>query len=71
VRRFWLFACVGTLRAAPSAARAVCRQDDTRETYAEMRDEFYAGLEDRKYLTLSAARGKGSVKPCPYPCSGR
>merc|ERR1719389_1074755 len=27
--------------------------DDWREQYAEMRDEFYAGLEDRKYLDLA------------------
>ena len=26
--------------------------DDINETYAEMREEFYAGLEDRKYLTI-------------------
>ena len=30
--------------------------DDINETYAEMREEFYAGLEDRKYLTLEQAR---------------
>eukprot|EP00899_Mesostigma_viride_P007111 jgi/Mesvir1/16400/Mv18138-RA.1 len=29
---------------------------DVRETYAEMREEFYAGLEDRKYLPLDKAR---------------
>lgn len=31
-----------------------------REQYAEMRDEFYAGLEDRKYLQLGDARKKAS-----------
>ena len=30
--------------------------DDIAETYAEMREEFYAGLEDRKYLTIAQAR---------------
>ena len=29
---------------------------DVREQYAEMRDEFYAGLEDRKYVTLGEAQ---------------
>jgi len=32
--------------------------DDWREQYAEMREEFYAGLEDRKYLDLAKARSK-------------
>ena len=32
--------------------------DDIKETYAEMRDEFFAGLEDRKYLSLAEARQK-------------
>ena len=30
--------------------------EDIAETYAEMREEFYAGLEDRKYLTIAQAR---------------
>ena len=30
--------------------------EDIREQYAELREEFYAGLEDRKYLTLAAAQ---------------
>lgn len=34
-------------------------KEDIREQYAEMRDEFYAGLEDRKYLTLTEAQAKG------------
>lgn len=29
------------------------------QEYAEMREEFLAGLEDRSYLTLAQARGKG------------
>ena len=32
--------------------------EDTRETYKEMREEFYAGLEDRKYVSLEQARAK-------------
>ncbi|KAL4434809.1 hypothetical protein ABPG77_005336 [Micractinium sp. CCAP 211/92] len=32
--------------------------EDIREQYAEMREEFYAGLEDRKYLTLGEAQKK-------------
>jgi len=35
--------------------------DDTRETYAEMREEFLAGLEERKYLSLQQARAKRLV----------
>lgn len=30
----------------------------TREQYSELRDEFYAGLEDRRYLALAEARTK-------------
>ena len=30
--------------------------EDINETYAEMREEFYAGLEDRRYLTIQQAR---------------
>lgn len=33
--------------------------DDIREQYGEMRDEFMAGLEDRRYLTLADAQRKG------------
>ncbi len=29
-----------------------------REQYAELRDEFFAGLEDRKYITIGDARAK-------------
>ncbi len=32
--------------------------EDVRDTYAEMREEFFAGLEERKYLTLADARQK-------------
>merc|ERR1719218_565951 len=32
--------------------------DDWREQYAELREEFYAGLEDRKYLDLEKARSQ-------------
>jgi len=35
--------------------------DDVSEQYAEMRDEFYAGLEDRKYLALKEAASKKAV----------
>lgn len=31
-----------------------------REQYAEMREEFYAGLEDRKYLSLGEARKRAA-----------
>ena len=37
--------------------------EDTREQYSEMRDEFFASLEDRRYLTISEARSKG-LKVC-------
>jgi 5-methyltetrahydrofolate--homocysteine methyltransferase len=32
--------------------------DDWREQYADLREEFYAGLQDRKYLDLAKARSK-------------
>ena len=32
--------------------------DEVREQYAELRDEFYAGLEDRKYVTLADAQAR-------------
>lgn len=42
--------------------------DDIAEQYAEMRDEFYAGLEDRKYLTLAQAQKKAlKVWCCSRP----
>lgn len=35
--------------------------EDVKEDYAEMREEFMAGLEDRRYLTIGEAR-KQSLK---------
>ncbi len=32
--------------------------DEIKEQYSDLRSEFYAGLEDRKYLTLQAAQVK-------------
>jgi len=32
--------------------------DDWREQYAELREEFYAGLDDRKYLDIAKARAQ-------------
>jgi 5-methyltetrahydrofolate--homocysteine methyltransferase len=32
--------------------------EDVKEEYAEMREEFLAGLEDRRYLTIAEARAK-------------
>ena len=43
------------------AVRGVELWEDTREQYAEMREEFYAGLEERKYLSLADARAKRLV----------
>jgi 5-methyltetrahydrofolate--homocysteine methyltransferase len=47
--------------------------EDIRETYAEMREEFYAGLEDRTYLDLDKARAKGPKidwkDPANAPCA--
>lgn len=38
--------------------------EDIKEQYQEMREEFYAGLEDRKYLPLPDCQRKGiSVSP--------
>ena len=34
------------------------RLQDVKEEYAEMREEFLAGLEDRRYLTIAEARAK-------------
>merc|ERR1719199_1996390 len=53
--------------------------DDWREQYAEMREEFYAGLEDRKYLDLEKARSKmmkidwkdPAQKPCKPKLVGK
>lgn len=38
--------------------------DEIKEQYAELRDEFYAGLEDRKYLSLAAAQVSTLLGPC-------
>ena len=41
--------------------------EDIKEQYKEMRDEFMAGLEDRKYLTIDQVRAKGlQVQPLQY-----
>jgi len=51
--------------------------DDWKEQYAEMRDEFYAGLEDRKYFDLAKARSKmmkidfAAEKPCKPKLVGK
>ncbi len=51
----------------------VCRNkvdfcEDIKEQYKEMRDEFMAGLEDRKYLTIDQVRAKGlQVQPSAVP----
>jgi 5-methyltetrahydrofolate--homocysteine methyltransferase len=43
--------------------------EDVRETYAEMRDEFFAGLEDRKYLSLEEVRRKRLVVDWSKPAN--
>jgi hypothetical protein len=41
------------------------RLQDVKEEYAEMREEFLAGLEDRRYLTIAEARAKRlQVREC-------
>ena len=43
--------------------------EDIKEQYKEMRDEFMAGLEDRKYLTIEQVRAKGlqvNLSAVPY-----
>ncbi len=53
----------------------VCRNkvdfcEDIKEQYKEMRDEFMAGLEDRKYLTIDQVQAKGlQVHPSEVPYS--
>ena len=49
---------VPVAQALMDKTRSVELWDDIKDTYAEMRDEFFAGLEDRKYLTLAEARQK-------------
>jgi len=54
-------------RAVPVAQSLVDKQveirdsfcDDVAEQYAELREQFFAGLEDRKYLDMAQARAKG------------
>jgi 5-methyltetrahydrofolate--homocysteine methyltransferase len=41
--------------------------EDVRDTYAEMREEFFAGLEERKYLSLAEARQKRLQLPWQDP----
>jgi len=41
--------------------------EDTREQYSEMRDEFFASLEDRRYLSITEARKK-RLQVHPYSC---
>ena len=44
--------------------------EDIKEQYKEMRDEFMAGLEDRKYLTIDQVQAKGlQVHPSEVPYS--
>jgi 5-methyltetrahydrofolate--homocysteine methyltransferase len=53
--------------------------DDWREQYAELRQEFYAGLEDRKFLDLAKSRSKmmsidwtdPAMKPCTPKLIGK
>jgi len=46
--------------------------DDWKEQYAELREEFYAGLEDRKYLDIAKARAQACkidwTAPAMQPC---
>ena len=44
------------LRSVPAQVAFI---EDTREQYSDMREEFFASLEDRRYLTISDARKKG------------
>jgi len=53
-------------------------ETDLRDTYQELRDDFYAGLEDRKYLTIKDAQSNrlkvdwtaAENKPFPPNCIG-
>merc|ERR1712118_635926 len=45
----------------PKSSADFC--EDVKETYAELREEFYAGLEDCKYLSLDKAREKAMNVP--------
>jgi len=60
--------CQGLLHATDSADYV----DDFKEQYAELREEFYAGLEDRKFLDLKKSRDQmmqidWKASPPPQP----
>lgn len=42
--------------------------EDIKEQYQEMREEFYAGLEDRKYLPLPECQRKGLMVIASSTC---
>jgi hypothetical protein len=43
-------------------------EQDVKEEYAEMREEFLAGLEDRRYLPIAEARAKRLQVLTPSCC---
>lgn len=44
--------------------------EEVKEEYDELRAEFYAGLEDRKYVDLAVAQSRGfKVRRCRRPAS--
>ena len=45
--------------------------EDVKEQYKEMRDEFMAGLEDRKFLSLADAQAKAmqARSACVWPAA--
>lgn len=56
-------ACASWFLMRTTATGGGCRNkadfcEDVREQYKEMREEFMAGLEDRKYLTIDQVRAK-------------
>jgi 5-methyltetrahydrofolate--homocysteine methyltransferase len=65
-------------RAVPVCQNLMNKEDsldfveDLRDQYAELREEFYAGLEDRKFLDLAKARQKACAidwkDPAMAPC---
>ncbi len=63
---------VPVAQALMDSVKAADLWEDTRETYAEMREEFYAGLEERKYLSLEKARARrlavNWADPAHAPC---
>ena len=63
IGRIYLQTAVHTKTHKPKMLRVkACAQlafmEDTREQYTEMRDEFFASLEDRRYLSIAEARKK-------------